>query len=91
LLVPPEFAVTGALALGIKIDWITLRADICSPTPLLPSNAGGCWVHLRPHVTPSFPPLQEDAAAAAEARRRGMMIGKVQLAIWVVAAIQRER
>lgn len=91
MLVPPVFDVTGTLEFEISTDMMTLKALICSPTPKLPSHAGGLEVHLMPHVFLSSPPLQEAAAAEAEAKSRGMIIRAVQGAIWVVAAYQRDR
>jgi len=66
LLVPPESAVRGGVEFATSRDWMTSNADICWPTPLVPSHTASL-VHLRPHVTPLVPPLHCWAAALAEA------------------------
>ena len=63
LLVPPLAAVTGGETFEIRFAWMTLRADICSPTPYLPSQV--FVFHVRPQVEPSLPPLHWPAAPCA--------------------------
>lgn len=89
LLVPPVLAVNGGGTLVIKLAWITLNADICSPTPCFPSQVDE--YHVRPQVIPLEPPEHCAAAPLAQVCNLGTMKLDVKGAICVVAAIQRER
>jgi hypothetical protein len=87
--VPPVSLESGPLTRSIRLLWITSSADICSPTPNIPSQPS--THHLCPQVTPSSPPEQDWAAAMALDRRYGSTASYVQGATFVVAAIQRAK
>ena len=57
VLVPPVVFVTNSEASLISSDWMTDSADICCPTPYVPSHVDSL-VQWKPHVTPSVPPLE---------------------------------
>ncbi len=90
LLVPPVVFVSGAWTCWIRFDWITSRADISWPIPLVPSHVA-LLVHFRPHVLPLAPPEHCRAAAVAEVLSLSMIVLYVHGAIFVVAAIHRDR
>lgn len=69
LLVPPDPSVTGPSETVIRFDCMTSNADICSPTPVLPSNDP--VVHCRPHDVPLSPPVHDAAAACADVSSMG--------------------
>jgi hypothetical protein len=73
----------------IKSAWVTSRADICWPTPEVPSQPP--VYHFEPHVVPSAPPEQDFAAPTAEALRYDVMVSLVNGARRAVFAMKRAR
>lgn len=92
VLFPPVDDVNGAAKDESTVsinDEMTPSADICCPTPYVPSHV--VVFHSCPQVTPSVPPSHCCAAPAADASRYGMMVSYVDGTSWVVTASQRER
>lgn len=89
-LVPPVLFVTKTFASSIRFDCRTSSADICWPTPFVPSQVLPS-IHLKPQALENAVPSHCSAAAAAEVWRSGLMVLYVKGADLVVAASQREK
>lgn len=72
-LVPPVVFVTRTLASSIKFAWMTSSADICWPTPFVPSHVAPS-VHLKPQALEKAVPSHCSAAATAEDLSNGLMV-----------------
>lgn len=68
VLMPPSFSLTGGLATSIRLAVKMFMADICWPMPVEPSKVP-FKVHLVGQSVPESPPMQEAAAAYADASR----------------------
>ena len=89
-LVPPVVFVNGTCVLAICVEMITSSADICWPTPVVPSHTAPS-VHFKPHNRPLAPPEHCRAAAVAEVTNAVWTWSVMKGATLAAAAIQRER
>lgn len=88
--VPPVFSVTGGGTSWMRLVCRTSKAAICCPIPSVPSHFSPS-PHLIPHDLPVLPPEHCRIAPLALAANKGLMVGYVQGASFVVAASQRDK